>query len=111
MIGTFFYDENPAETHVVAILFFGPDGESFGDVQVPSFAADQVLQAGLSDAVALPIASAVAYAVFLALKLAIPLTLSGDFSVWNPAWGLLLRSEHKAPFTHPQHPIKNGAPG
>jgi hypothetical protein len=89
MIATFYFDEAPPKTDVVVTLFRAR-GEMFGDVVLSGSIADQVLQAGFSDAATLPIGSALAYAVFLAVKLALPLTLTGDRAAWDPAWGPLL---------------------
>lgn len=90
MIATFYFDEAPPKTDVVVTLFKAR-GEMFGDVVLSGSIADQVLQAGLLDAATLPIGSALAYAVFLAVKLALPLTLTGDRAAWDPAWCVLQR--------------------
>lgn len=88
MIATFYFDEAPPETDVV-ITLFRAGGEMFGDVVLSGSIAERVLQAGLLDAATLPIGSALAYAVFLAAKLTLPLTLTGDRDAWNPMWGSL----------------------
>jgi hypothetical protein len=106
VIGTFYFDEAPSQSHVVVTLFKAK-GNSFGDVTLSAAFADQLLQAGLSDATVLPIASALAYGVFLAASLAVPLTLTGDRFAWDPTWGTLQprRSRpHRAPDDPPPSP-------
>lgn len=89
MIGDFRFEAAPLSQHVSVSLFWE------GDARMAKIVAPAVigLHAARNDlppiGPAMPVASALAYAVFLAAGTGTPLTISGDHTVWPKEWGNL----------------------
>jgi hypothetical protein len=90
VIGDFRFLEQPCECDVTLELSLSPSGERLGtlrfgcDVQAK---LDEIGFAARQET--LPLASALPYAIAVAMQSETPLVLTGDPTVWNPHWGML----------------------
>lgn len=90
VIGDFRFLEQPCECDVTLELSLSPSGERLGtlrfgcDVQAK---LDEIGFAARQET--LPLASALPYAIAVAMQSETPLVLTGDPTVWKPHWGML----------------------
>jgi hypothetical protein len=89
MIADFRYQSEPNCGQVIVRMFWGNDGR-MGELIVPKTVENTIRDQDMPDIVALPVISAVSYAIVLAEMTSTPLCLAGDRSVWDPQWGQLI---------------------
>lgn len=92
MIANFCYTVCPDENCVAVAMTWGSDGSRQGTLVLPSFLRSQIEAEKMPTTQdALSIDGALAYAVVLAVRSELALTLTGDISVWREQWGQLIR--------------------
>jgi hypothetical protein len=92
MIASFCYTVRPKENCVAVDMTWGRDGSRQGTSVVPRFFLDQIGRERMpATHQPLSIDGAIPYAVVLAVRADLPLTLTGDISVWREQWGGLIR--------------------
>ena len=92
MIASFCYAVRPEENCVAVDMTWGRDGSRQGTLVVPRFLLDQIESERMpATHQPLSIDGAIAYAVVLAVRADLSLTLTGDISVWREQWGRLVR--------------------
>jgi hypothetical protein len=93
VIGDFRFDEQPSSDDVVLELTFSRDGERLGTLSFGSRTQRQLDKIDFPAAQeTLPLASALPYAIAVAIRSNTALVLTGDPSAWDPGWGTLRKS-------------------
>lgn len=92
MIGSFKYASRPHEDGVSVTMMWGEHGNRVAALVLPASLRLQIEADQLpSTDEALSIDGALAYGVVLSMRAGLPLTLSGDLSVWRPEWGQVIQ--------------------
>ncbi len=92
MIADFRFVERPRTTDVVVRLSYARNGARQGVVIVPASIRPGMIQRGYPtvDDAPLPLSSALAFALNVAMNEDLALSITGDPSVWDPVWGTLI---------------------
>jgi hypothetical protein len=94
VIGNFAYAAAIGAGAVGVEMSRGPRSQRLGKLIVPTD-TQAVMAAANYPPVdeALPLETALAYAITIAIKANLQLSLTGDASVWDPKWGVLIREQ------------------
>lgn len=94
VIGDFRFLEQPSPHNVTLELELSPSGERLGTLRFGSEVQSRLDAIGFpAKQEALPLASALPYAIAVAMQVDADLALTGDPSVWDPRWGMLRNIE------------------
>ena len=98
MIGDFRHTARPDGRAIYVAMHWGPEKRRLARITLPSKVQTR-LEALDYPAIdeEMGIEAALSYAVFVAMRVGLPVVLTGDISVWDAAWGRLDNIDRESP--------------
>jgi len=100
VIGDFLFSDKVLTTEIMVRLEYDSAGKRAARMMVPRDVAVQMADANYPSAPgSMTVESALAFALMLAVRSKRSLVITGDPSVWDASWGVLLETKFAAPAT------------